>query len=61
MECFGEDSSCEGVDSTVTSQFVIFMCRRCNVKGCIYYGVAIITDLKPVRTELLDGDPTSAS
>jgi len=33
MECFGEDSGYEGVDSTVTSDFIIFMCRRCNVKG----------------------------
>ena len=61
MECCREDSGCEGLDSTVTSDFIIFMCRRCNVKGSTYYGAAIVTVIKPVRTGLLDGDPTSAS
>jgi hypothetical protein len=57
----GGDSGCEGVDSTVTSEFIIFMCRRCNVKRSTCYGSAVVTYLKPVRTGLLDGDLTSAS
>jgi hypothetical protein len=54
MECCGEDSGCEGVDSTVTSDIIIFVCRRCNVKGGTHYSTAIVTDLEPIRTGLLD-------
>jgi hypothetical protein len=55
VECCGEDSGCEEADSTVTSEIIIFVCRRCNVKGGTYYGAAIVTDLEPRRTGLLDG------
>jgi hypothetical protein len=61
MEWCGEDSGCEGVNSTLTSDFFIFVCRRCNMKGSTYCGAVIVTDLKTVRIRFPDIDPISAS